>query len=205
MGMEWKQFTIAVTTQISLQWIFLFGNRVVQEDLTYLRTVSAHLASRPYLVYNFSWGKKMLFTPPPCMFFLSQQQYSSDLIEWFWSCQSFTVQTYFFVVRRISCTNVYVVSWSCNFVFKVNEWSFLTHGWVVGPKKFCVLMTPDLAPHWRHSSWRVFETVSHISEIFEFCCTTFNLLIFSNEAIIGFSFNEISIQLEQGRGPCRRI
>ena len=92
------------------------------------------------------------------------------------------MQTHFFVVRRISCTNAVhihytVVSWSRNFVFKVDGWCFLTHRWVGGREKICVSMTLDRAPHWRCLSWWVLKPVSHISGSFEFCHGTFTVVV----------------------------
>ena len=125
------------------------------------RTLAACLAFRLYLVYYLSWGKgaHCFFTPPPCTFHHSISTGLIWLIKFEVVLKSFIVQTYFFFVRRISRTNAtHIVSWSRNFVFKVNKWRFLAPGWVGGHEKICVLMTPDQAPHLHCSSFWIFET-----------------------------------------------
>ena len=113
------------------------------------RTLPACLASHLYLDLNLFLGKKThCFLPPPTLYVSSRISTGLIwLIDYEVVFDFFTVQTQFFVMRHISCTNaVRIVSWSCNFVFKVKEWRFFTHGWVGGFTKNCVSMTPDWAP-----------------------------------------------------------
>ena len=75
------------------------------------RTLPDHLASHLYLVHNFFWGGKN----PHCMFHQSISIGLIWLIDFEVVYESFTVQTQFFVVRCISCTNaVCIVSWYFN-------------------------------------------------------------------------------------------
>ena len=67
------------------------------------RTLPAHLACHPYLVYNLSWGKKTttFLTSPPHMFYHSISTGLIWLIDFEVVLKSFTVQTHFFVETYI--------------------------------------------------------------------------------------------------------
>ena len=93
--------------------------------------------------------------------------------------ESLTLQTLFFVLRRISCKNAFcIVSWSRNFVLKLTRDVFdpQVGGWAW--KKFVCRC------HWTRPHTDAFrfggflEPVSHISEIFEFLLRHFSRLLF---------------------------
>ena len=68
-----------------------------------------------------------------------------------------------------------LASWSRNYVFKVNKWRFLTHGFA----KKSVCQWHRTRPHTDAVCLGGFlKPVSHISEIFEFCFDTFSRLLF---------------------------
>ena len=84
------------------------------------RTLPACLNSRLYLVYNLSWGENPpLFTPPTWTFHHSISTGLIWLIDFEDVFKSFTVQTYFFVMRHISCTNSQLMSE----IFWPTEWN----------------------------------------------------------------------------------
>ena len=113
----------------------------------WLRTLPARLASHLYLDLNFLWGKThCFFTPPPPKYVSSLHQYRSSLIDWFWS--SFWV---FYHAHTILCQEmsnvIRIVSWSRNFVFKVNEWHFFTNRQVGGREKKSACQWHWIGPH----------------------------------------------------------
>ena len=79
------------------------------------------------------------------------------------------MQIYFFVMRRISCTNaVLIVSWSRNLCLKLASDVFWPHRWVGGLHIDAIRFGGFL------------ELVSHISEIFKFDAPLLDAFIFSS-------------------------
>ena len=118
------------------------------KPLTQQQSAEECWRDRVSLTLRFTWRNCQLWrTLPACLashpvpidlyFFCTfHHGISSGLI---WLIDFEVVQTQFFVMRCISCTNaVCIVSWSPNFVIKVNEWLFLpTGGWVGAKKTVC--------------------------------------------------------------------
>ena len=136
---------------------------------------------------SFGRKKPLLFYPPPLpvYFITASVLYRSYLIDWFGS----SADTILCHETYISCTNVIcIVSWSLNFVFKVNEWHFF-YPW----QKSCVSMTPNRAPLWYHLFWQVLKTsfpyFTYFWYIWILSGHFSRLLFILCEVIIGFSFN----------------
>ena len=145
------------------------------QNFFFSRTLLAHLASHPYLVYNFFWGENHhFFTLPRHTFQNGISTGLSCLID-FWSCfKSLLPCRHIFVVRRISCTNdAPIASWCHNLCLKLTSDIFWPTGWLGAPQK-------PTGPHTDAIGFGgILESVSQICWVFENRCTTFHLSFIS--------------------------